>query len=28
VDSVPGQGSTFWVELGLQSNSVTEAEHA
>jgi len=28
VDSAPGQGSTFWVELGLHPNSVTEAEHA
>ncbi|MGO4376900.1 hybrid sensor histidine kinase/response regulator [Pseudoduganella sp. RAF19] len=28
VESVPGQGSTFWVELGLHSNSVAEAEHA
>ncbi|WP_395400041.1 ATP-binding protein [Pseudoduganella sp. UC29_106] len=28
VESIPGQGSTFWVELGLHSNSVTEAEHA
>lgn len=28
VDSVPGQGSTFWVELGLHASTVAEAEHA
>jgi signal transduction histidine kinase len=28
VESVPGQGSTFWVELGLQTSTVAEAEHA
>jgi len=28
VDSTPGQGSTFWIELGLHANAVTEVEHA
>jgi signal transduction histidine kinase len=28
VESVPGQGSTFWVELGLHPSMVMEAEHA
>jgi signal transduction histidine kinase len=28
VESVPGQGSTFWIELGLHPSMVMEAEHA